>query len=76
MLYRVGEACKAEYLRILGRIRTTVYVYVDETGMRVEAQRCWSHLLREVDDFIDKPGGRELSGIVHRKFNRLKLFLD
>jgi transposase len=129
MLYRVAEACKAEYLRILGRIRTVEFVYVDETGMRVEAanqwlwifrsndeilvvirpsrgsdvlkeilgentdiatindgwsayniiaqlQRCWSHLLREVDDFIDKPGGRELSGIVHRKFNRLKLFLD
>jgi transposase len=128
MLYRVAEACKAEYLRILGRIRTVEFVYVDETGMRVEAanqwlwifrstdeilvairpsrgsnvlkeilgentdiatvndgwsayniiallQRCWAHLLREVDEFIDKPGGRELSGIVHRKFNRLKLFL-
>jgi transposase len=129
MLYRVAEACKAEYLRILSRIRTAEFVYVDETGMRVEAanqwlwifrsndeilvairpsrgsdvlkeilgentdiatvndgwsayniiallQRCWAHLLREVDDFIDKPGGRELSGIVHRKFNRLKLFLE
>ncbi|VVB87759.1 Transposase IS66 family protein [uncultured archaeon] len=129
MLYRVAEACKAEYLRILGRIRTVEFVYVDETGMRVEAanqwlwifrstdeilvairpsrgsnvlkeilgentniatvndgwsayniiallQRCWAHLLREVDEFIEKPGGRELSGIVHRKFNRLKLFLD
>ncbi len=129
MLYRVAEACKTEYLRILSRIRTAGFVYVDETGMRVEAanqwlwifrsndgilvairpsrgsdvlkeilgentniatvndgwsayniiallQRCWAHLLREVDDFIDKPGGRELSGIVHRKFNRLKLFLE
>ncbi len=129
MLYRVAEACKAEYLRILGRIRTVEFVYADETGMRVEAanqwlwifrstdeilvairpsrgsnvlkeilgentdiatvndgwsayniiallQRCWAHLLREVDEFIDKPGGRELSGIVHRKFNQLKLFLE
>lgn len=129
MLYRVAEACKTEYLRILSRIRIAEFVYVDETGMRVQAanqwlwifrsndeilvairpsrgsdvlkeilgenthistvndgwsayniialiQRCWSHLLREVDDFIDKPGGRELSGIVHRKFNRLKLLLD
>ncbi len=129
MLYRVAEACKAEYLRILGRIRTAEFVYADETSMRVEAanqwlwifrsnneilvvirpsrgsnvlkeilgentniatindgwsaykiiallQRCWAHLLREVDEFIEEPGGRELSGIMHRKFNRLKLFLD
>ncbi len=129
MLNRVAQACKAEYLRILGRIRTAEFVYTDETSMRVEAvnqwlwifrsndeilvvirpsrggnvlkeilgentdiatvndgwsayniitlfQRCWAHLLREVDEFIDKPGGRELSGFVHRKFNRLKAFLE
>jgi hypothetical protein len=39
-------------------------------------QRCWAHLLREVDDFKDKPGGEELSNIIHRKFKKLRQFLD
>jgi rubrerythrin len=38
-------------------------------------QRCWAHLLREVDAYKDKPGGEELSRIMHRKFKRLKEFL-
>lgn len=39
-------------------------------------QRCWAHLLREVDEFKDKPGGEELSDIIHRKFKKLREFLD
>jgi transposase/uncharacterized coiled-coil protein SlyX len=38
-------------------------------------QRCWAHLLREVDAFTDKSGGRELSEIIHRMFKELKEFL-
>ncbi len=39
-------------------------------------QRCWAHLLREVDDFKDKPGGEELSNTIHRKFKKMREFLD
>ncbi len=39
-------------------------------------QRCWAHLLREVDEFKDKPGGEELSRLIHRKFKRMREFLD
>lgn len=129
MLLRVGEACKAEYQRILERVRDAEWRYMDETGMRVMGknwwlwifrtsgddvlavirpsrggkvlkeilgaringagisdgwraysafqvlQRCWAHLLREVDAYKDKPGGKELSLVIHRKFKRLRQFL-
>ncbi len=38
-------------------------------------QRCWAHLIREVDAFINKPGGKELSEIIHEKYRALKDFL-
>jgi len=39
-------------------------------------QRCWSHLLREIDEYKDaSEHGRLLSIEMHRKFNRLKEFL-
>ena len=39
-------------------------------------QRCWAHLIREVDAFIDRPGGKELSKIIHEKYKTLRVFLD
>ncbi|RLF58533.1 MAG: IS66 family transposase [Thermoplasmata archaeon] len=39
-------------------------------------QRCWAHLLRDVDDFKEKSEkGKELSEELHRKFKKLKDFL-
>ena len=39
-------------------------------------QRCWAHLLRDVDDFKEKSEmGKELSDEIHRKFEKLKNFL-
>lgn len=39
-------------------------------------QRCWAHLLRDVDDFKEKSEkGMELSKEIHRKFEKLKEFL-
>jgi transposase len=38
-------------------------------------QRCWAHLIRDVDAFIEQPGGKELSEAIHEKFNALKGFL-
>lgn len=38
-------------------------------------QRCWGHLIREVDAFREKPDGKELSKIIHVKFKALKEFL-
>jgi len=39
-------------------------------------QRCWAHLLREVDEYKDaSEHGRLLSMEMHRKFQRLKEFL-
>jgi len=39
-------------------------------------QRCWAHLIRDVDAFIEQPGGKELSEAIHEKFKALKEFLD
>lgn len=39
-------------------------------------QRCWAHLIRDVDAFIEQPGGKELSEAIHEKFKSLKGFLD
>jgi len=38
-------------------------------------QRCWAHLIRDVDAFIEQPGGKELSEAIHEKFNALKEFI-
>jgi transposase len=40
-------------------------------------QRCWAHLIREVDDFKDvSQNGRQLSEEIHASYNTLKEFLD
>jgi len=40
-------------------------------------QRCWAHLLREIDAFKDvSDNGRELSEIIHNCFDSLKEFLE
>ena len=40
-------------------------------------QRCWSHLIREVDDFKDtSDNGKRLSEEIHAKFKTLRRFLD
>jgi hypothetical protein len=39
-------------------------------------QRCWSHLLREVDDYKNKSKqGKQLSKEIHRRYKQLKEFL-
>lgn len=38
-------------------------------------QRCWAHLIRDVDAFIEQPGGKELSEAIHKKFKALKEFI-
>jgi len=40
-------------------------------------QRCWAHLIREVDDFKDESrNGKRLSEEIHARYNTLKEFLD
>lgn len=40
-------------------------------------QRCWAHLLREVDDYKDSSdNGKHLSGEIHSMFTKLKEVLD
>lgn len=40
-------------------------------------QRCWAHLIREVDDFKDvSKNGKQLSEEIHVSYNTLKEFLD
>lgn len=40
-------------------------------------QRCWGHLLRKVDDYINtSKNGLELSKEIHEMFNEMKKFLD
>ena len=129
-IFRVAEACKNEYLRIVERVRGAPWNYMDETGMKgcgrnhwlwtfrtpddevvvvirpsrgrdvlfevfgneiknagvadgwsvykifPVLQRCWAHLLREVDEFTDKSGGKELSEVIHEKFRLLRASLD
>jgi len=38
-------------------------------------QRCWTRLIRKVDVFVEKSGGKELSEVIHEKFKALKEFL-
>ncbi|MDW7725778.1 MAG: transposase [Candidatus Methanoperedens sp.] len=44
---------------------------------RMRLQRCWAHLLREVDQFIDaSENGKRLSIDIHSCFKTLRDFLD
>jgi len=38
-------------------------------------QRCWAHLIRDVDAFIEQPGGKELSEAIYEKCKALKEFI-
>ena len=38
-------------------------------------QWCWAHQIREVDVFVEKPEGKELSETIYEKFKALKGFL-
>ena len=38
-------------------------------------QRCWAHQVREVDVFVEKPEGKELSEAIYERFKALKGFL-
>ena len=41
-----------------------------------KVQRCWAHLLREVDDYQEKSvNGKQLSDEIHQKYQQLKDFL-
>ena len=37
-------------------------------------QRCWAYQMREVDAFVEKPGGKGPSEAIHKKFKALKGF--
>lgn len=130
ILLRVGEACQAEYEKSIHRIRNAEWIYMDETGFKVNGdkywlwifrtdsdilvvlrksrgrkvlkeilgedwdkpsvadgwkayshlsklQRCWAHLIREVDEFKDKSKhGKRLSEEIHARYKALKEFLD
>lgn len=42
-----------------------------------KVQRCWAHLLREVDEFKKKSkNGTNLNEDIHRNFKRLRVFID
>jgi hypothetical protein len=36
-------------------------------------QRCWAHVIRDVDAFIELPGSKELSEAIHEKFKYGKI---
>jgi len=38
-------------------------------------QRCWAHLIREADAFIENPSGKERYEEIYEKFKALKAFL-
>jgi transposase len=41
VLFRVGDACKNEYLRILNRVKKADWRYTDETGFHVNGEKWW-----------------------------------
>jgi transposase len=46
VLLRVGEACRTEYERLLGRVRAARWRYIDETGMKVNGKNQWLWIFR------------------------------
>ena len=46
ILLRVGEACRGEYERLLGRVRAARWRYIDETGFKVNGKKYWLWIFR------------------------------
>ena len=52
ILLRVGDVCKTGYDETLEKIRKSLWVYVDETGMKVNGEKWWLWVFRTPDDDI------------------------
>jgi transposase-like protein len=46
VLLRVGNACKGGYEQIIEKIRNAKWVYIDETGMKVNGEKWWLWIFR------------------------------
>jgi len=49
VLLRVGGACKNEYDRTIVNIRNSEWIYIDETGFKVNGKKCWLWIFRNND---------------------------
>ena len=64
VLFRVGDACKNEYFRILNRVKKADWRYTDETGFHVNGEKWWLWNFRTDDNeslvILRKSRGRKV----------------
>lgn len=63
ILLRVGNACQTEYGALIHRIKNAEYVYMDETGFKVNGKKYWLWIFRTKTDVlvvIRKSRGRKV----------------
>ena len=52
LLLRVGDVCKIGYNEKLEKIRQAPWLYIDETGMKVNGDKWWLWIFRTPDDDV------------------------
>jgi len=52
ILLRVGDACKTGYSEKMEKIRQAPWLYIDETGMKVNGDKWWLWIFRTPDDDV------------------------
>ena len=52
ILLRVGDACQSDYGTLIQRIRNAEYVYMDETGFKVNGEKYWLWIFRTETDIL------------------------
>ena len=63
ILLRVAETCQTEYDKLIHRIRNADWVYMDETGFKVNGEKWWLWIFRTTTDIlvvIRKSRGRKV----------------
>jgi len=52
ILLRVGDVCRISYEKSIERIRNAAWVYVDETGIKINGKKYWLWIFRTNDNDI------------------------
>ncbi len=75
VLLRVGNVCKIGYAKQLEKIRNASWVYIDETGIKVNGENWWLWIFRSSDDDVlvvirNSRGGKVVEEILGPDWNK------
>ena len=52
VLLRVGDVCRIDYNKTLEKVRSAVWVHIDETGIKINGEKYWLWIFRTNDNHV------------------------